>query len=109
MKSAKTRAPFYLPNAAELIRVGNLSDHANWLTEADWIIEAVTESLNVKRQVHAQVDQYRTRGTLVSSNTSGISIRAIAEDLSEDYRECLFGDAFLQSTALHAPARDYPN
>ena len=94
MKSAKTRSPFYVPDAAALIRVGNFHDHAEWLAEADWIIEAVVEKLDVKKQVHEQIDQHRRRGTLVSSNTSGISVRAIAEDLSEDYRECFLGTHF---------------
>ena len=94
MKSAKTRSPFYVPNAAALIRVGNFHDHAEWLADADWIIEAVVENLDVKRMVHARIDQHRRRGTLVSSNTSGISIRAIAEDLSEDYQEYFLGTHF---------------
>ncbi len=94
MKGAKTRSPFYGPDAAELIRVGNFHDHAEWLTEADWIIEAVVENLDVKKQVHAQIDGHRRHGTLVSSNTSGISIRAIAEALSQDYRECFLGTHF---------------
>ena len=94
MKSAKTRSPFYVPDAAALIRVGNFRDHAEWLADADWIIEAVVENLEVKKRVHARIDQHRKRGTLVSSNTSGISIRAIAEDLSEDYQECFLGTHF---------------
>ena len=94
MKNAKTRSPFYVPDAAELIRVGNFHDHADWLMEADWIIEAVVENLDVKKRVHGRIDQHRKQGTLVSSNTSGISIRAIAEDLSEDYRECFLGAHF---------------
>ena len=94
MKSAKTRSPFYVPDAAELIRVGNFHDHAEWLADADWIIEAVVENIDVKKQVHEQIDQHRRRGTLVSSNTSGISIRAIAEGLSDDYRECFIGAHF---------------
>ena len=94
MKSAKTRSPFYVPDAAELIRVGNFHDHTEWLADADWIIEAVVENLDVKKQVHGRIDQHRKRGTLVSSNTSGISIRAIAEGLSEDYRECFLGTHF---------------
>ena len=40
LKSAKTRSPFYVSDAAELIRVGNFYDHAEWLADADWIIEA---------------------------------------------------------------------
>ena len=94
MKSAKTRSPFYVSDAAELIRVGNFYDHAEWLADADWIIEAVVENLDVKRQVHGQIDRHRRRGALVSSNTSGISIRAIAEGLSEDYQECFLGTHF---------------
>ena len=52
MKSAKTRSPFYAPDTAGLIRVGNFHDHAEWLADADWIIEAVVENLDVKKQVH---------------------------------------------------------
>ncbi len=94
MKSAKTRSPFYAPDTAQLIRVGNLSDRADWLVEADWIIEAVVEDLDVKKGVHALIDQHRIHGTLVSTNTSGISICAIAENLSEDYKECFLGTHF---------------
>ena len=94
MKNAKTRSPFYALDAAELIRVGNFHDHAEWLTTADWIIEAVVENLDAKRQVHGRIDQHRKQGTLVSSNTSGISIRAIAENLSQDYQECFLGTHF---------------
>ena len=94
MKSAKTRSPFYVPDAAALIRVGNFHDHAEWLADADWIIEAVVENLDVKKQVHGRIDQHRRHGTLVSSNTSGISIRNIAEDLSQDYQECFLGTHF---------------
>ena len=94
MKSAKTRSPFYVPDAAGLIRVGNFHDHAEWLANADWIIEAVVENLDVKKQVHGRIDQHRRRGTLVSSNTSGISIRTMAEDLSEDYQQCFLGTHF---------------
>ena len=94
MRNAKSRSPFYVPDAAELIRVGNFHDHAEWLADADWIIEAVVENLDVKKQVHGRIDQHRDDGTLVSSNTSGIPIRAIAEDLSQDYRECFLGTHF---------------
>ena len=94
MKSAKTRSPFYVPDAAELIRVGNFHDHTEWLADADWIIEAVVENLDVKKGVHGRIDRHRRRGALVSSNTSGISIRAIAEGLSEDYQECFLGAHF---------------
>ena len=94
MKDAKTRSPFYVPHAAELIRVGNFHDHAEWLADVDWIIEAVVENLDVKKGVHGRIDQHRRLGTLVSSNTSGISVCGIAEDLSQDYQECFLGTHF---------------
>jgi 3-hydroxyacyl-CoA dehydrogenase len=94
MQNAKIRSPFYIRDTARLIRAGNLSDHADWLTEADWIIEAVTEDLDVKRQVHGLIDRHRSHDTLVSSNTSGISIRAISEGRSGNYQECFLGTHF---------------
>ena len=87
-------AVFMSPTPQGLIRVGNFHDHAEWLADADWIIEAVVENLDVKKQVHGRISQHRRRGTLVSSNTSGISIRTIAEGLSEDYQECFLGTHF---------------
>lgn len=94
MQNAKIRSPFYIRDSARLIRAGNLSDHADWLTEADWIIEAVTEDLDVKNQVHGLIDRHRSHDTLVSSNTSGISIRAISEGRSGNYQECFLGTHF---------------
>ena len=94
MKNAKTRVPFYVRGAARLIRAGNLSDHADRLAEADWIVEAVTENLQVKKQVHELIDQHRRRGTIVSSNTSGISIQSLSEGRSANFRECFLGTHF---------------
>ena len=94
MKNAKSHSPFYIRDAARLIRAGNLSDHADWLAEADWVVEAVTENLDVKKQVHGLIDRHRSHDTLVSSNTSGISIRAISEGRSDNYQECFVGTHF---------------
>ena len=94
MQKTKTRSPFYTRDAARLIRAGNLSDHTGWLAEADWIIEAVTESLQVKIQVHQLIDKHRRQDALVSTNTSGLSIRAISEGRSDNFRECFLGTHF---------------
>ena len=109
MKSAKTRSPFYISDAAELIRVGNFHDHVERLADADWIIEAVIENLDVKKRVHGRIDRHRRRGTLVSSNTSGISIRAIAEDLSQDYQECFLGTHFFNPPRYMYLDRTHPD
>ncbi|MCP3028236.1 3-hydroxyacyl-CoA dehydrogenase/enoyl-CoA hydratase family protein [Halobacillus sp. A5] len=78
----------------ELIEAGNFSDHMDKLAEADWIIEVVVENLDVKKKVLAQVDQYRKKGSIVSSNTSGISIESMSEDCSEDFRKHFLGTHF---------------
>ena len=65
------------------------------LNEVDWIIEVVVENLNVKKQVFEKVDQYRKPGSIVSSNTSGISVEAMAR---RTFRR--FSKAFSWNTLL---------
>jgi 3-hydroxyacyl-CoA dehydrogenase len=87
-------APLYDPSRIELITTGNLEDHLHLLKEVDWIIEVVVENLDVKRSVFEKVDAYRKPGSIVSSNTSGISIHAMAEGRSEDFRRNFLGTHF---------------
>lgn len=87
-------APLTRKENAQLIEPGNMEDDMERISEADWIIEVVVENLDVKRQVFEQVDKYRRKGTIVSSNTSGISIEAMAEGRSEDFRKHFLGTHF---------------
>lgn len=100
MQNAKTRSPFYIRDAARLIRAGNLSDHADWLADSDWIVEAVTENIQVKQRVHELIDQHRRQDAVVSTNTSGLSIRAISEGRSDNYQECFLGTHFFNPPRL---------
>ncbi|HEY0917759.1 3-hydroxyacyl-CoA dehydrogenase/enoyl-CoA hydratase family protein [Devosia sp.] len=63
---------FMHPQAAGLVRPGNVEDHMDRLAEADWIVEAVIENLDAKRSLYARIDAVRRPGTIVSSNTSTI-------------------------------------
>ncbi len=63
-------------------------------SEADWIIEAVVERLDVKRALLEKVDAARRPGSIVSSNTSGIPIAALAEGRSDDFRRHWLGTHF---------------
>src|SRR5690606_5399817 len=76
------------------ITTGNLEDDIHILSEVDWIIEVVVENLRIKKQLFAKVDEYRKLGTIVSSNTSGISIEAMAEGRSEDFQRHFMGTHF---------------
>src|SRR6187455_1044857 len=71
--------PFFTPDSWKLISTAGFDDGLSRLHEADWIIEAIVEQLDVKRQLLARVDAVRRQGTIVSSNTSAISIAALAE------------------------------
>lgn len=77
-----------------LLETGNLEDDLGKIREADWIIEVVVERLDVKRQVFAKIDQYRKPGSIVSSNTSGISVHKMAEGRSEDFKKHFLGTHF---------------
>ncbi|HDI60662.1 MAG TPA: 3-hydroxyacyl-CoA dehydrogenase/enoyl-CoA hydratase family protein [Desulfobacteraceae bacterium] len=82
------------PKDANLIRVGNFEDDFDKLADVDWIVEVVVENLKIKRDVFARIDKVRTPGTIVSSNTSGIPLKAMSEGLSEDFRKHFLGTHF---------------
>ena len=87
-------AAFYSSVAASLITPGNFEDDLDKLGDVDWIIEAIVENLEIKRSLFSKVDSHRNPGTIVTSNTSGISIRQMAEGMSEDFRRHFLGTHF---------------
>ena len=70
-------AAFFVPEAARMITPGNFEDHLDWVKSCDWIIEAVTEDLAIKRALLEKVAPLLASGAIVSSNTSAISIAGI--------------------------------
>src|ERR1700735_2589724 len=71
LEAAKRSKPaaFFAPETARLITPGNLEDNIAWGGEADWIIEAVAENLEIKRKLFERVEAVRKPGTLVTTNT----------------------------------------
>lgn len=83
----KSRPPLlYSPTDIERIAIGNLEDDLEKAAECDWMIEAVTENLDVKKALFDRVEKVRRPGTIVTSNTSGISISRMAEGRTEEFR-----------------------
>ena len=80
-------ASFYVPENAKLITIGNLEDNLGWLSDVDWIIEVVVERLDIKKTVFEKIETVLTPGTIVTSNTSGISAKAMCEDRTENFRK----------------------
>ena len=86
--------PFFTADAAALVATGGFDGDLSKLAAVDWITEAVVEQLEVKRALLERVDAVRRPGTIVTSNTSGISIAAIAEGRSDDFRRHWLGTHF---------------
>ena len=87
-------APLYHKSFASRIKAGNFEDDFKKISEVDWIIEVVVERLDIKKQILEKVDQFRKKGSLVSSNTSSIPIQLLAEDRSEDFKKHFCGTHF---------------
>ncbi len=86
--------PQFTPDAHKLVTIGGFETHLDLIAKTDWIMEAVVERLDIKQQLLAKVDEKRRPGSIVSSNTSGIPISAIAEGRSEDFRRHWLGTHF---------------
>ena len=71
-------SPLYHPSFAKRVSLGNLDSDLPKIKDADWIIEVVVERLDIKQQVFERIEKYRTPGSLISSNTSGIPIADMA-------------------------------
>ncbi len=77
-----------------LVSLGNMEDDFGAVAEADWVIEVVIEELKIKQAVMARIDEVRKATGIVSTNTSGIPVRAIAEGRSEGFRKHFLGTHF---------------
>ena len=96
IEAAKKSRPaaFFVTDFARLIRAGNFDDNLDWCKDADWIIEAVVEDLEIKRNLLARVEQHRRPGTIVTTNTSGLPIHLVAEGHSDDFQAHWAGTHF---------------
>ena len=94
-KAIKTNpAPLYHSTFAQRITTGNLEDDIAKVAKVDWIIEVVVERLDIKKSVFEKLDQHRTKGTLISSNTSGIPIAMMSDGRSDDFQAHFCGTHF---------------
>ncbi len=87
-------AAFFTPDVARRIRLGNLEDDLATVADADWVIEAIVENLDIKRRLMERLDALRGERTVISTNTSGIPVASIAEGRSEGFRRHFLGTHF---------------
>lgn len=96
LEAAKKSKPaaFFTSSLADKIAIGNFEDDLGRVAEADWIIEAVAENLEIKRKLLARAAQFRKPGAIVTTNTSGLPVHLIAEGMSEEFQEHWAGTHF---------------
>ncbi len=96
LEAAKKSKPaaFFTPALAERVAIGNFEDDLARCAEADWIIEVVAENLEIKRKLLSRVAQVRKAGAIVTTNTSGLPVRLIAEGISEEFQQHWAGTHF---------------
>jgi 3-hydroxyacyl-CoA dehydrogenase len=95
-EAAKKSKPsaFFSAAFAEKVSIGNFEDDLSRVAEADWIIEVVSENLEIKRNLLQRVAQFRKPGAMVTTNTSGLPVHLIAEGMSEEFQEHWCGTHF---------------
>jgi 3-hydroxyacyl-CoA dehydrogenase len=69
------------------IKVGNISDNFSEVAEADWVVEAVVERIDIKHDIYEKIFKVRKKGAIVSSNTSSIPIKVLSQHLSKEEKK----------------------
>jgi len=87
-------SPLYSKSFSKLISTGNFEDDMAKISEVDWVMEVVVERLDIKKTVFEQVEEHRKKGSIVSSNTSGIPIESMLEVRSDDFQKHFLGTHF---------------
>ena len=87
-------SPLYRKSEVSRIKTGNFDDNLKEIATCDWVIEVVVERLDIKKSLYERVEQFRKKGTLITSNTSGIPIHLLAEGRSPDFKENFAGTHF---------------
>jgi 3-hydroxyacyl-CoA dehydrogenase len=96
IESASKQRPggFFTDDKVTLIEAGNFEDDLHRVAECDWILEAVVENLELKRDLWRRVDAARKTDAILSTNTSGIPLAQISEGFSPQFRRHFLGTHF---------------
>ena len=84
----KSRPPLLIDKTRiDNIKVGNIDDDFNVIKDADWVVEAVVERIDIKHNIYEEIFKSRKPGAIVSSNTSSIPIKVLSEKLTNDEKK----------------------
>lgn len=94
-KALKQSPPiFFTEKTARRVVLGNFDDDFHRVADVDWVIEAIVENLDIKKQLMQRLEETVRQDTIISTNTSGLPIHAIAEGRSESFRQRFLGTHF---------------
>ena len=84
----KSRPPLLVEkNKIDLISAGNIEDDFNLVGNADWVVEAVVEKIDIKHNVYKKIEEVRKVDSIVSSNTSTIPLKVLSEKMSDEMKK----------------------
>jgi 3-hydroxyacyl-CoA dehydrogenase len=94
-KARGARPPhFYRDSTADSIRLGSIEENLDWVTEADWVCEAIVEKLEAKRDLFSKIEPLIRPDALVSTNTSGLQIELLCEGRNQAWQNRFLGTHF---------------
>jgi len=84
----KSRPPLLIDKSKiNNINIGNINDNFDIVKNADWIVEAVVERIDIKHNIYEKIFKNRKSGAIVSSNTSSIPIKVLSEKLTNEEKK----------------------
>ena len=84
----KSRPPLLVEKTkAEHIEIGNIEDDFSAVSEADWVVEAVVERIDIKHSIYSKIQDARKPSSIISSNTSTIPLKVLSANMSEDMKK----------------------
>ena len=87
-KIANSRPPLLVEKSKiDLIHVGNIEDNFNLVGEADWVVEAVVERIDIKHSIYKKIEDVRKPESVISSNTSTIPLKVLSENMSDEMKQ----------------------
>ena len=85
---ANSRPPLLVEKSKiVLIHVGNIEDNFNLVGEADWVVEAVVERIDIKHSIYKKIEDVRKPESVISSNTSTIPLKVLSENMSDEMKQ----------------------
>ena len=83
-------AAFYNKSSSKLITPLNYNDHLSQLSDCNWVVEAISERIDWKKSLYNKIIEHINDDTVITSNTSGISLDNLSEDMDENIKRRFF-------------------